>query len=323
MESAVFEVLKFPHISSVGKIGQITAFFGDILTSISLKWSYLTVDIDGVQYYHDVLRRSTMQTWTWRGVSIAIATAVVMMGGCESTLNPHARELLQSAEISLDDGQYLRTVEYADQFLLSNSRSIDASKAYYLRGRAKAMTHNSEGARADLAKAIDLARDKDILAASQSALGDLAYWSGDMALAENMYRKGLGGLESHTRKAGHANYRLGCVLQRQGRWAEADVAFNKVIYHLPGSDLASRASRRVHRDTWTIQVGAFSEKKVADQNAQDLTKQSLPAVAKPESIDHSLLFVVQVGRYPTYEQASADLDKVRKLQQEAFVTVTR
>ncbi len=264
-----------------------------------------------------------MQTWMWRGVSLAIATSVAVLGGCESTLTPQARGLLQSAEISLADRQYSQTVQYADQFLRSNSHSTEASKAYYLRGRAKAMTRDSEGARADLQTAINMGGDKDTLAGSHNAMGDLAYWSGDMALAENMYRKALGNIAPHTRHGGHANYRLGCVLQRQGRWAEADVAFNKVIFHLPGADLAAKSSRRVHRDKWTIQVGAFSKKTVADENARDLTEQSLPAVARPQSVDHSLLFIVQVGSYPTYEQASADLNKVRKLENEAFVTVTR
>ncbi len=264
-----------------------------------------------------------MQTWTWKGLSIAIAMAAATMGGCESTLTPQARELLHAAEVTFADGEFSQTVEYADEFLKDYSRSTEASKAYFLRGRSKAMTHDGDGARADLAEAIDRASDGDVLAASHNALGDLAYWSDDMALAENHYRKGLSGIEPHTPPAGHGNYRLGCVLQRQGRWTEADVAFNKVIFHLPGSQLASKSSRRVHRDTWTIQVGAFSKKTTADQNAHDLTQRSFPAVARPESVDHSLLFIVQVGRYPTYEQASADLAEVRRLQHEAFVTVTR
>jgi hypothetical protein len=36
-----------------------------------------------------------------------------------------------------------------------------------------------------------------------------------------------------------------------------------------------------------------------------------------------LLFLVQVGRYPTYEQATSALPGVRKHIRDAYVTVTR
>ena len=221
------------------------------------------------------------------------------------------------------EGNYSQTIQRADEFLMTNARTAQSGRAYYLRGRAKALSHDTDGAMADLQTAIDQAKTKEVLAESYNAMGDVAYWRDDMALAENMYRRGLVYAEPHTPAAGHSNYRLGCVLQRQGRWSEADGALNKVIYHQAGTSLAGQASRRVHRDKWTIQVGAFSEKASADKNARQLAGRSLPAVARPESVDHSLLFVVQVGRYPTYEQAAADLVRVRTHQSQAFVTVTR
>ncbi len=254
-------------------------------------------------------------------LGVGFVTATAMMAGCDAALSPQARELLQGGTDCFERGDYAGTVTQMDTFLRDHARSRGVPRAYCLRGKAKHRLEDIDGARADLTEAADT-KDSKVRSEASVVLGNIAYEQDDMALAENMYRQALEEMNPGDPLFGHGCFRLGCVLQRQGRWRDADKQYNKVIYHMEGSDIATQAARRVHRTTWTIQAGAFEQKKRAEADASQLRESSLPAGVKPEAVDRTLLHVVQVGRFPTYEQALAQLAKVRQHRADAFVTVT-
>jgi len=260
-------------------------------------------------------------------VSWVLFLALMVAPGCNDQLSPQAMGLLRSARDSYDAGDNVAAASKLDTFLAENATSSKAAEAFYLRGMARLKTSDRAGAKQDLQSAIaktgDKASDKALRAKARVALGDIAYDDGDMALAENMYRQALEDFGPGAKPSGHAHYRLGCVLQRQGRWKEADVQFDRVVFLLPGTGLARKSARRTHGTSWTIQAGLYKSKVRAAAVARSLSGKHLSAAVVAIIAENRPMFVVRVGRFATYEQAAAMLPQVRHKQKDAFVTPTR
>jgi len=261
-----------------------------------------------------------------RRISAALVTGLapvwLFLAGCQAGLSPQAKQLLAQGTDAFGRKQYAQVVEQMNSLIRTYGQSKGIESAYCLRGRAKHRLGDVAAATSDLERAAS-AKDTAVRAEALVELGDIAYEAGDMALAENRYREALKDIATDDPLFAHCCFRLGCVLQRQGRWDDADRQFNKVIYHAEGSQLAVQASRRVHKTHWTIQAGAFEHKQRAQAEADRLGGESLEVRIWPEKAGKKLLFILQVGLFPTYEQAAAELPKVRKYKPDAFVTVTR
>lgn len=249
--------------------------------------------------------------------------AFVCFLGCNGALSPQAGQLLSSGYAAYNNGDDQAAVNRMDSFLQANARSRRADEAYYLRGLARYRLKDLPGAKADLDEALGRTQRKDLRARTLLALGDLAYQSDQMALAENMYRRASADLKRGEKASGQAHYQLGVVLQRQGRWNDADLQFDRVIYLFEGSQRAGLAERRVRCVAWTIQVGAFRNKKLADAAAERLRAENLPANVKCLLSGGQPMFMVQVRRYPTYEQAAVALPGLKRHKSDAFVIPTR
>jgi len=243
--------------------------------------------------------------------------------GCNGPLSPQAKELLLSAYRNYEAGNNAAVISLLDEFLADRSSTSRADEGYYLRGMAKYRSSDRSGAADDLNAALERTANSQLRAKARIALGDMAYDAGDMALAENMYRQALTDIPKGKKPADHARFRLGCVLQRQGRWADADLQFDRVIYLFRGSDIAQQAARRTHSVAWTIQAGAYRNKSLAESEAAKLSSKDLPAEVEVVLLEGEPAFIVQLGRFPTYEQAMASLPTARKIRAGAFVAPTR
>jgi tetratricopeptide (TPR) repeat protein len=243
--------------------------------------------------------------------------------GCQESLTPQARQLLQNGYAASAAGNPQGVVGSMDAFLRDHARSSRADEAYYLRGLAKYHLDDRVGAQADLEAALARTDKNELRGKAALALGDLAWDRDDMPTAADMYGVVLENMNRSTSPADHAGYRRGCVLQRLGRWEEADLQFSRVMELFSGTELAARSSRRIHGRVWTIQVGAFDGKSSAEAVVRELADEGLQAAAVPTTGQGRLTFVVQAGRYATYEQATAALPSVKRFQPDAFVTATR
>jgi tetratricopeptide (TPR) repeat protein len=258
----------------------------------------------------------------WRALALVVPALFASLG-CQGQLSPQARQCLQDAYTASAAGDNRAVIADTDVFLHMDDRARRADEAYYLRGLARYGLGDRAGAQADLSEALGRTQMKELRAKSAAALGDLAWDADEMQTAERMYGLALNNLQKDQKPADHAHYRLGCVLQRLGRWEEADDHFNKVVYFFSGSKLAERAGRRLNARDWTIQVAAFEGKSRAEAVVRELRDRNLPAVAQPIVAEGRLTFVVQVGHYPTYEQATASLGAVRQHKPDAYVIPTR
>jgi tetratricopeptide (TPR) repeat protein len=252
----------------------------------------------------------------------ACAVAAVA-GGCAGPLSPQARQLLESTYASYDAGDDALTISRATEFLAANASSPRAAEAWYLKGMAECRSSDRAAARQDLQAALDGASAPEVRAKAALALADLAHEDGDMALAENMYRAAVADAEEGSETSGRARYRLGCVLQRQGRWKEADSEFDRVVFLFADADLASAAARRTHGSAWTVQAGAMTTSAAADTLAKALQARGTDAEVAPAVVAGKPVFVVTSGRFATHEEAVAHLPAVSQVRADAFVTVTR
>ncbi len=260
--------------------------------------------------------------WSFR-IALTAALTALLGAGCQSQLTPQAKQLLESGTEAYVRGDRKTAVRQMDAFLQQAGRSHRAAEAFYIRGLAKYDLKDYAGAKSDLSEAVDRASSRPLRAKAALSLGDLAYETGDVKLAESMYRTAIDNLEDpKLSPADHAHYRLGCALQRQGRWRQADVHFSRVIYHFRGTELARRSRKRLHAKAWTIQAGAYADYDNASAAANRLR------TARPETRIASavpsgrLRYVIEIGRYSTFEQAQAVLPEVKRYQKDAFVAAT-
>jgi len=250
------------------------------------------------------------------------AAMAALVCGCSAQLSPQAKELLAAGTDAYAAGDNRLAVERMDAFLAEAGRTREAAEAFYVRGLAKYKLGDRAGARQDMQEALARTEDSLLAAKASLALGDLAFEADEMALAENMYRQALADLEEGVKPTDHAHFRLGNVLQRQGRWREADVEFSRVIYFFNGSELARRSKQRLHARAWTVQAGAYAKHENAVAALERMKRASLAARIEPFMAGRQLQFVIKVGRYPSYEQAVAALSNVKAIQSDAFVTST-
>jgi len=260
-----------------------------------------------------------------RPLAAALVWVAAGAAGCTPGVSEQGKKLCDSALASFEKGDYPATVRDMDAFLKDNASSNIAGRAYYLRGLARyrmGTPPHRQAASDDFRKALAKTRDSVVRANSHTALGDVAWEAGDLGEAEKMYRQALAYCEQNAPPADHAYYRLGCVLQRLGRWLDADLLFNRVVEFFPDSEFAARAGGRVNARRWTIQAAAYRARPSADGFAEKLRRQNLPAVCRVQLRGEEPLFLVEVGRYRTYEQAASALGNVRQHERDAIVTVT-
>ncbi|MFB3894415.1 MAG: SPOR domain-containing protein [Phycisphaerae bacterium] len=243
--------------------------------------------------------------------------------GCPQQMSPDQQRLLSDAQSSYDSGDDAATVRAMDQFLAANPRGNGADQAYCLRGMARFRMRNIDGARVDLQQALDRTDSPQVKGRAIKVLGDLAFEEGNLPTAESMYRQALGFMDENVKPADEVRYRLGQILQRTGRWADADVQFGRLMFKFPNTDLARRAERMIHCTAWTVQVAAMKSRDSAAAKVDGLKKMNLPAAIQNILTDSGPLFAVQVGRYSTYEQALAALPTVKAVSEDAFITPTK
>ncbi|MHC4563265.1 MAG: SPOR domain-containing protein [Planctomycetota bacterium] len=257
----------------------------------------------------------------------ARAAIVLLIGvavGCgPAPLDPAALELLHSGIEAYEQDDNWAVIERMDAFLAGYARSRQADEAYYYRALAHHRLQNYDRAERDFTAALDRTRRQDLRVLAQLALGDLAHDAGRLKAAEEMYRQSLADTGHDKAPADRGLYRLGAVLQRQGRWREADVYFNELIGNFPAAnELVQQATRRVHASGWTVQVGAFIGRDRANRLAGKLRADGHDAFVWPARLNGRLEYLVRVGRYATYGETLRTLSGIQSRQSDAFMTVT-
>ena len=252
---------------------------------------------------------------------IACLSAMFVVVGCGGAAPRQGKILLAEAQNSLVRRDYSDTIAKTDRFLREYGGTREAGRAYYLRGKARLSLSNTAGAKSDLQEAVNRSGNGDVRANARLALGQLAFDSGQMLLAEELYRDAITDIEVGKPPGDHAHYRLGCVLQRRGMWRKAELEFRLVAEYFANTELARRSSRRANATAWTVQAGAFANESRSASLVKKLRAGGLLPDVRAVLGKSGPLFVVVVNRYETYQQAVKALSGVKKYQADAFVTV--
>lgn len=243
--------------------------------------------------------------------------------GCNASVSPEGVRLLRDSDVAYRRGDDAEAIASATRFLELHPRLQESGEAYYIRALAQKRAGRTGEAKSDLQAALGLAKRADLLVRVHHASGELAYASGDLPAAEGHYREVVELNPAAAPPSDQALYRLGCVLQRQGRWAEADSYFTRLTHLFDGSALARRAEDRIRAKQWSIQVGAFANTAAAGRLERQLIAQGLPARTDIDTRDKKLLRFVRIGSYATYKAAEANLQRTRTISSDAFITPAR
>jgi tetratricopeptide (TPR) repeat protein len=257
------------------------------------------------------------------GIIILLVMSVSAVGCAEAPITPADHRNLDSAVRSYDAGDDAQTIKNANAVLMKHTSGDMAMQAYYLRGMAHFRLGDNSAATNDLKIVIRNAPNEELSLRAKDALGELAYRNDELELAEKYFKDVVEEIPQAKRPADHARFRLGCILQKQGKWPQADLYFQRVIYLFPKGNLAVEAGKRVNARKWTIQAGSYRKSENAEELASKLRKLGFSVVLKPESQNEKLVFSVLVGRWNDYDSAVGKLPAVKKVRTDAFLRVTR
>lgn len=256
--------------------------------------------------------------------SVAVVVCfAALSAGCITTVKPEAARYLQAADAAFRRGDDTAAIEAGSQFIQMYPRLEQSGEAYYIRGLARCRAGKVNTGKADLQTALTLTKRKDLMALVHCRLGDLAYQADEMAESEGHYRQALRYVRPGAPPADEAMYRLGCILQREGRWREADLFFSRVMHFFDGAPLAKRSAEHAYAARWSIQTAAMSKVASAKQLKRRLRLAGLDARTDLELRNGRVMRLVRVGSYRTYGQAQADLGKVRTIVTDAYITSAR
>lgn len=248
---------------------------------------------------------------------------VSAVGCTEAEITPADQRNLDFAVRSYDSGDDAGTIKNANAVLMKHTSGDMAMQAYYLRGMAHFRLGDWYAADNDLKIVVRNAPNEELCLRAKDAMGELAYRNDDLELAEGYFKDVVDGIPQAERPADHARFRLGCILQKQGKWPQADIYFQRVIYLFPKGNLAAEAEKKVNARNWTIQAGVYRKNENAKELASKLRKSGFSVVIKPESQNEKLVFSVLVGRWDNYDSAVSELPVVKKVRKDAFLRVTR
>lgn len=250
--------------------------------------------------------------------------ALLVSAGCAGEqIAPETRRKLDAAQADYGVKKYQDVVRYTNEILRNEPRGEGAMQAQYLRGMALYRLKEFAPSREDLQRVYDRTRNADLRIKATDTLGELAYLRGALEEADRLLTEVLDQTPEGERPGDHARFRRGCIRQRQGKWTEADVEFEKVLYQFPNTPTADKARRRARGRSWTIQVGSYDSKSNANAAAPRYRQAGLRTYIEPVMQDGKLKFLLQVGRWGQYEIAEGNLPAVRRITSDAFLHVAR
>jgi len=252
----------------------------------------------------------------------AAALAAALSAGCGGAVPPASAAILVSGHQAYQRGDDRATIARMTRFCRMHPKAQEAGEACYIRGLARCRMGDRRGGEQDFQRAVDLTRRGDVAGRAHLALAQLAEGAGRPQGAQEQYLAPLKALPPRMPPADAALFRLACLLQRGGRWTEADQRFDRLLFLFGRGRWAAAARRRIRGRSWTIQTGAFRRRANADR--QRALLRSAGHAARIAAVGRTpVLLAVQVGRYGTYTAAEAALPGVRRQVGEAVIAIAR
>jgi tetratricopeptide (TPR) repeat protein len=234
-----------------------------------------------------------------------------LLVGC--TGNAQSRQYLDSGKHSLDSGNYDQTIRDADAVINSNDGPALA-EAYYLRGYAIEMRPKIDNAAS--ARDLALARDsymkglshnpRTTLAARLHAqLGNVCYYQQDYSIAVVELGTAFNTLDNSQPKD-LVLYHIGVGQQRLGRFADADMTFQRLLQDYPNSLYASSAKAHQGVRGFYVQVGAYSK----ESDIETAARATAAVGSAPMKTSNKGLTIIRTADVPSFAQAEQLREKL-------------
>lgn len=254
----------------------------------------------------------------------ALAVAFLLPGcGEPKPVTPEGLRLLERGKLAYRAGDNPAAIQDMSQFLTQFDGSAEAVQAFYYRARARFNVNDFAGARADALKVLGATEDPQLLASAEIVLGNIEYNLNNAPAAEQHYTAALTHIPDTAEPADYALFWLAATLQREGKWEDADLKFDRLIFRFPHCEWSDLARKRIRGRAWTVQLGAFESRPSADQAAENFRQSGLDAQVVRAGGQDRVLFRVQSGRFDNYDRAVASMEALPARPGDAFVTVTR
>jgi tetratricopeptide (TPR) repeat protein len=245
----------------------------------------------------------TLRAWT---TSAVLVLCLGIIPGCgRQRMTPEAEVLLESGIVAYETHAPDRAIWDLDLFVLQYSRTDRVDEAYYYRGMAHLERGDMDWARQDFLRVLETTEDLDRRALTLVMLGDMAVSDGDMTTGEMRYRQALDDFRRSVSPRDEVLFKMGDLLQREGRFSESDMFFNQIIGDFPDSKYHQRATSRVHARRWTLWVGTYETNVRATEIATSIGPESRVALSRE---DGTVVFRVYVGAAPTHPEGVSLLE---------------
>ncbi len=246
-------------------------------------------------------------------VSLAVAAALCGCAGNAAARKGAEPTLLESAATAYLARDYATAVTQYTDFLGTNPGSDRAAEAYYGRGNAYFGMGRYDLAESDYREAASQSKERNTRALATMGLGNAAMAQGRFDAATKVYKQVMSQYSGSVPQD-EVLYRLGLSCARDGKWDDAEDNLQQVITAWPSGEYARLARAKlaaVKTRSFTVQVGAFSSRQLADQASRRLLDAKLPSRIEPVEADGVTLYAVRSGSFATWSAATAHATKVR------------
>ncbi len=239
--------------------------------------------------------------------------------GCTSLPEAEKQALQRTAGL-YQRGEFRAAATELDRLIKDYDQAVEISEAYYLRGLCRLMSKSPREAEQDFERAIQKSQRTDLTARCRASLAAIAYQAGNWARAGELYVQALPDLPDQPPKD-KMLYCAGVALQRNGQWREAVFQFGQILRKFRDSPMAADARRLAswRHDYYAIQLAAYSSADRAESKVQELRAKGFNAVQEFLPRNNQSLWVVMVGRYPSYGEAVQGLNRVKRSYPDAFI----
>lgn len=239
-----------------------------------------------------------------------VLAAAATTGCVRGPLDKQSEEMFLAGHRSFVDGDYRSADQKFSEVISRNPTSWALSEVHYFRGLARLRLGRRTEAKEDFRRGASLYGRELTQVYSAAALANLEHEEGNDTVAVHLYRQVLEH-PVHGLPVDAVMYRLAVSLQRLGQWTEADELLAKLITEHPASSWAAAGRGRFQAAGFTIQVGAFADRRNAEAMADKVRAEGLPVAMGVAAVGGKTLHTVRVGKFKTYREAADAANDLR------------
>ncbi|MBN1344941.1 MAG: tetratricopeptide repeat protein [Phycisphaerae bacterium] len=247
-----------------------------------------------------------------KNIQIVAVLLVSLVAGC-GQLTPEARQQLADGAHQYELAKYGEASTTLTRFIDQNADAPEAGEAQYIRGLCELKLRRRTEAQRDFEAAVSKTPRAEVKTRSQAALAVMAYDDGNWDRAIRYYQEAIPWL-SDVREYDDHLLRFALCQQRMGNWEQSAHLLARILHEYPKGSAAKTAKYLLgwNRPYFTIQCHALSDAQNAAKEVARLRSLGLLADQQLDTRDGRALYLIQVGKFPTYDEALRELQRIRR-----------